>query len=91
MSIKVNYTEAANEEIEVDLTKFSQDKEFLYIECAKIISISETQENAEIEVRARLKLPIENALDSFARLMDTLVSHENEHKTGYGIKIPEED
>ena len=90
MSLIIKYLETAKDEIDVDLARFNYDEKTLFVEFAKIIS--ENEENGELEeleVRLKMKLPIETALVNFVSYLRTLVDHENEFKSGYGLTIPE--
>jgi hypothetical protein len=89
MSLSVKQASTADEVIDVDIAKYAQDKDYFYVEYAKIIS--EDKENTEIEVRSRLKFPVEYALDSLMKLLEILMIHENEHKSGHGIVMSEDD
>ena len=72
--------------------KYDTDKDFLYIEFAKIESENaETGKIEEIEVRSRLKLPIEDALDTLFQFVQALTDHEAKFKTGYGLTLPESE
>ena len=90
MSLTIKYLDIAREESDVDVMSCSSDKDYLYIEFAKIISKNaESGDIEEIEVRSNLKLPIKNALLIFDNFIRTLIKHEDEFKDGHGLKLPE--
>ena len=89
MSLKITYRDTAKNELDVDLAKFAQSKEHLCLEFARIVTIGETGEAEGLEVCARLKLPIESALQTLVDMITVLIVHEREHSTGYGISVPQ--
>jgi len=92
MSLTVKYIDAAKAEVDVDIARCTTDKEFLYIEFAKILSTNvETDELEELEVRSRLKIPMEVSALAVLGFVDALVEHEKQFNTGYGIPLQESD
>lgn len=92
MALKIIENDIASREIEVDLARFEYDEDSLLLEFAKIITpIDESDNGGEIEVRARLRIPIENALPTWFRLAFSLVDYEQEFNNGYGIPLSDEN
>jgi hypothetical protein len=90
MELIINENDTASHEIEVDLAKFGYDEKSLFIEFAKILSYGTEHEEVEkIEVRSKLKIPMEHALFMFTRFVEVLVNHEDEFKSGYGLSMTE--
>ena len=90
MSLTIKFREMADEESNVDIARFTSDRESLHIEFAKIISINtETNEIEELEICSTHTLPIENAKDTLFDLFRVLIEHEKEYNTGYGVTLPD--
>jgi len=88
VSLIIKEIKEVKQEKTIDLARFESDKETLLLEFAKVKSINEENgELEEIEIRSRLRMPIEYAASLLLQLAATLVEHEVKFKTGYGIPL----
>ncbi|MDR2590909.1 MAG: hypothetical protein LBC71_08010 [Oscillospiraceae bacterium] len=91
MNLRIIESKTAKNELAVDLTRFECDKETMLIEFAKITAETNEDKVDEIEIRSRVRIPIELALPMFGALLDSLVAYENEYNNGYGLSLTDEE
>ena len=90
MSFTIRIGEKADEAVDVDIARFTTNKDTLHIEFAKIISTdSESGEIEELEVCSSHRMPMVNAMGAFLNFFSALVEHEKEYMTGHGISLPD--
>jgi len=92
VSLTIKLNETADVEADVDIARFTTDRESLHIEFARIISTNtDSGEIEELEICSTHKMPIANAIETLLSLLGVLVDHEQEFKTGYGIILPDSE
>ena len=88
MDLIIKEHDIASREMYVDIAKFDYDEKNLLIEFAKVVSLSDDgEELKEIEVRSKIKLPIECALPLLVKYVRTLVEYEIDFRNGYGLSM----
>jgi len=86
MDLIIKENSLASQERDVDIAKFAYDENNLFIEFAQVLEYSEDgEELKEIEVRSKLRYPVQYALPLLVKLVKALIEHELKYKTGYGL------
>lgn len=83
MDLTVKVLGEAAEPKEVDIARFSLEKDSIDVEFAKII------EKDVLEVRANIRIPIQDALPLLVQFIRALQDHEEKYKTGHGLPTSE--